>query len=104
MRVPDEIWLLDILRKARNLQECPALHVGNSLSFLWRRGWRPAALRVRCGIARLKLVKGESDFLIPLWVLSAALNHFRSTRLAIELGCAVRRLLPEMSLIRQIPL
>ena len=99
MRVPDEIWLLDILRKARNLQECPALHVGNSLSFLWRRGWRPAALRVRCGIARLKLVKGESDFLIPLWMLPTTFDDFGIVSPAVKFNDAIRILLSYVSLV-----
>lgn len=99
MRVPDEIWLLDILRKARNLQECPALHVGNSLSFLWRRWWRPAALRVRCGIARLKLVKGESDFLIPLWMLPTTFDDFGIVSPAVKFNNAIRILLSYVSLV-----
>lgn len=99
MRVPDEIWLLDILRKARNLQECPALHVGNSLSFLWRRGWRPAALRVRCGIARLKLVKGESDFLIPLWMLPTTFDDLGIVSSAVKFNDAIRILLSYVSLV-----
>ena len=99
MRVPDEIWLLDILRKARNLQECPALHVGNSLSFLWRRGWRPAALRVRCGIARLKLVKGESDFLIPLWMLPTTFDDLGIVTSAVKFNDAIWILLSYVSLV-----
>jgi hypothetical protein len=105
----DELWLLDVVGPDSNLHDLAAL-LRPWLARLGRHALRRHDTRLaRQGLGRCRgqhvvyiLVDGEAQLLVPLRMLSAALDGLRSTLNTADLHGAERVLLAESTLVGQV--
>lgn len=104
MGLPNEVRLPRIIGIARHLQ----LHTPFNFPFLlflflWWRRWWPTFCAIHLSIFVLRLFKnGKPHFLVPFWVLTAALDRLCSSRLAIMFYGTIGILLANVPFIGEV--